>query len=246
MKTVVFLGSGGHTTEMIQLIQQLDITVYAPIIYIVGESDVTSIPRLQRYISSLMNNSSEYNRCRWDGRYPQDINDDENATTITEDPTITTSAQVYTLPRAREVHQSYLSSIFTTLHSTYKTLQLLYTLRPNLIMTNGPGTCVPLVYCAFVLRLWFSLMNDDTTLDRSRSTPSNNNNKRSSNNLLYRTIFIESICRVKTLSLSGKLVYPIVDSFMVHWPNLMERYGMVENCDVFVSPPTSTSNEHDD
>ncbi|KAL7449143.1 hypothetical protein ACHAWC_001232 [Mediolabrus comicus] len=174
---------------MIQLIQQLDTTVYAPIIYIVGESDVTSIPRLQR-------------------------NDDKNTTD--DHPTITASAQVYTLPRAREVHQSYLSSIFTTLYSTYKTLQLLYTIRPNLIMTNGPGTCVPLVYCAFVLRLWFSLMND-------------------------RTIFIESICRVKTLSLSGKLVYPIVDSFMVHWPNLMERYGMVENCDVLVYLPAAAA-----
>ena len=226
---------------MIQLIQQLDTTVYAPIIYIVGESDVTSIPRLQRYISSLknegeMNNSSQYRLC-WEGRYPQDINDDKNTTTTTDDPTILSQAHVYTLPRAREVHQSYLSSIFTTLYSTYKTLQLLYTIRPNLIMTNGPGTCVPLVYCAFVLRLWFSLMNDDTT--KHSTTPRSNNsdnNKRSNHHhlLLYRTIFIESICRVKTLSLSGKLVYPIVDSFMVHWPNLMERYGMVENCDVCI------------
>jgi beta-1,4-N-acetylglucosaminyltransferase len=237
---------------MIQLIQQLDTTVYAPIIYIVGESDVTSIPRLQRYISSLkkedgMNSSSQYN-CRrsWEGRYPKDINDDKNTTTTTpDDPTITASAHVYTLPRAREVHQSYLSSIFTTLYSTYKTLQLLYTIRPNLIITNGPGTCVPLVYCAFVLRLWFSLMNDDSTKQSTRSSNNNNNKRSSSHHLLYRTIFIESICRVKTLSLSGKLVYPIVDSFMVHWPNLMERYGMVENCDVFVSSLTTTSDEDD-
>jgi hypothetical protein len=92
-----------------------------------------------------------------------------------------------------------------------------------------------------MLRLWFSLMNDDTT---KQSTPrSNYNNNKSSNHhhLLYRTIFIESICRVKTLSLSGKLVYPIVDSFMVHWPNLMERYGMVENCDVFVYLPAAAA-----
>jgi hypothetical protein len=96
-----------------------------------------------------------------------------------------------------------------------------------------------------VLRLWFSLSSSSHDTTKQSTPPSNNdnNNKRSSNHhhLLYRTIFIESICRVKTLSLSGKLVYPIVDSFMVHWPNLMERYGMVENCDVFVYLPAAAA-----
>jgi len=33
-------------------------------------------------------------------------------------------------------------------------------------------------------------------------------------------VFIESFCRVQSLSLSGLLLYPIVDQFVVQWPQL--------------------------
>ena len=223
-KTVVFLGSGGHTTEMIQLLQQLDNKIYAPIVYIVAKSDVTSIPRLQRYISSTgATNNNGDDAQRWEGRYPECVDASNNSS---DDYAANPKAQVYALLRAREVHQSYTSSIFTTIYSTFKTIHLLWTLQPHLIVTNGPGTCVPIVYCAFILRCLYTFV-DLVRFGKAGSDPSWR--------ILYRTIFIESLCRVKTLSLSGKLVYPIVDSFVVHWPTLMERYDMVEACDVFVS-----------
>lgn len=219
---------------MIQLLQHLDHQIYAPIVYIVAESDVTSIPRLQRYIRSLNSSKEEEGNdvvdegC-WKGRYPQSIiatsynnsnnsseKNSSNADTITA-TSAANEAQVYTLPRAREVHQSYTSSIFTTLYSTYKTIQLLWKIRPQLILTNGPGTCVPIIYCAFFLRCLDSFVHFTSLRTR-----------------MFRTIFIESVCRVKTLSLSGKLVYYFVDSFVVHWPSLMEGYDMVEICDVLV------------
>lgn len=40
-----------------------------------------------------------------------------------------------------------------------------------------------------------------------------------------KTIFIESWCRVKTKSGTGKLVYPLSDLFLVQWPELLELYG---------------------
>ncbi|MEZ4710466.1 MAG: PssD/Cps14F family polysaccharide biosynthesis glycosyltransferase [Caldilineaceae bacterium] len=40
-----------------------------------------------------------------------------------------------------------------------------------------------------------------------------------------RTIFIESWCRIENLSLTGKLVYPIVDVFWVQWPQLLSIAG---------------------
>lgn len=40
-----------------------------------------------------------------------------------------------------------------------------------------------------------------------------------------RTIFIESWCRVKTKSGTGKIVYPFSDLFLVQWPELLELYG---------------------
>ena len=39
-----------------------------------------------------------------------------------------------------------------------------------------------------------------------------------------KVIFIESICRVKDLSLSGKLIYPLSYSFFVQWPELKKKY----------------------
>lgn len=40
-----------------------------------------------------------------------------------------------------------------------------------------------------------------------------------------KVIFLESFCRVKTPSLSGKLVYPIADLFLVQWNELLSKYG---------------------
>jgi UDP-N-acetylglucosamine:LPS N-acetylglucosamine transferase len=37
-----------------------------------------------------------------------------------------------------------------------------------------------------------------------------------------KVIFIESICRVKDLSPTGKLVYPIANTFLVQWPSLLK------------------------
>lgn len=37
-------------------------------------------------------------------------------------------------------------------------------------------------------------------------------------------IFIESLSRSTTLSLSGKLVYPLCDEMYVQWPNLSKQY----------------------
>lgn len=39
-----------------------------------------------------------------------------------------------------------------------------------------------------------------------------------------KTIFIESISRSSGLSLSGRIVYNLVDEFYVQWPECIERY----------------------
>ena len=208
VKTMVILGSGGHTTEMIRLLQELDPNRYAPVVYVVADSDTTSIPRLQKYISEddeayIRNNEHQQQRHkrRWKGRNPVEKR---------PCPSQIELAEVFRLPRAREVHQSYFSSIFTTINSFTKTLVLVYKVQPELLLTNGPGTCVPVIYSIFLFRL---------LLLRQRSC---------------KVIFVESLCRVQTLSMSGKLVYPIVDRFVVHWPYLKRKYPLVDVSDVFV------------
>jgi beta-1,4-N-acetylglucosaminyltransferase len=42
VKTMVYFGSGGHTTEMIRLVQGLDVQKYQPLIFAIGHTDVTS------------------------------------------------------------------------------------------------------------------------------------------------------------------------------------------------------------
>ncbi len=40
-----------------------------------------------------------------------------------------------------------------------------------------------------------------------------------------RTVFIESVCRVRTASFTGRLLYHFSDAFFVQWESLCERYG---------------------
>jgi len=39
-----------------------------------------------------------------------------------------------------------------------------------------------------------------------------------------KTIYIESLARVESLSLSGKLVYPVTQYLLVQWPQLAAKY----------------------
>jgi UDP-N-acetylglucosamine:LPS N-acetylglucosamine transferase len=43
--------------------------------------------------------------------------------------------------------------------------------------------------------------------------------------LRARIIYIESLARIDTKSLSGILLYPIADLFFVQWRELLEKYG---------------------
>lgn len=40
-----------------------------------------------------------------------------------------------------------------------------------------------------------------------------------------RTIFIESVCRVSNLSMTGKLIYPASNVFLVQWEQLLTKCG---------------------
>jgi UDP-N-acetylglucosamine:LPS N-acetylglucosamine transferase len=40
-----------------------------------------------------------------------------------------------------------------------------------------------------------------------------------------RTMFIESLCRVKEPSVTGKIVYPVSNVFLVQWKSLLSVYG---------------------
>ena len=43
--------------------------------------------------------------------------------------------------------------------------------------------------------------------------------------LSIKTIYLESWCRIKTRSFTGRIVYPFADIFLVQWPEMLEIYG---------------------
>ena len=63
--------------------------------------------------------------------------------------------------------------------------------KPDLVISNGPGTALPVIYSVFIIK--FPLLIHYKS----------------------RIIYIESFCRTKSLSLTGKLVYPIANRFFV-------------------------------
>jgi len=113
-------------------------------------------------------------------------------------PELTENVEVHQVYRSREVGQSFTSSIFSTIFATYESIKVVFTSRPELLLCNGPGTCVPVCGAALLLR--FLGLGDPYIL------------------------FAESFCRVETLSLTGRILYPLADNFVVQWPQLIEKY----------------------
>ncbi|CAB3406044.1 unnamed protein product [Caenorhabditis bovis] len=104
------------------------------------------------------------------------------------------------IPRSREVGQSYISSIGSTFYALYYAVQVVYDCKPDLVLLNGPGTCIPVAFAA----AFFDLIRlTDTVI-----------------------IYEESICRVTKLSLSGAILYycGLVDDVLVQWPELKQKY----------------------
>jgi len=102
------------------------------------------------------------------------------------------------IPRAREVKQTWSSTILSTAKAIFSSIPVVFDDRPDLLLLNGPGTCIPIVIASFCLQLF---TNHDVKL-----------------------VFVESFCRVEKLSLTGLLLYPIADVFFVQWPQLLTKY----------------------
>ncbi len=165
--TMIVLGSGGHTSEMMTLLSGMDLSHYTPRTYVVANSDTMSADKLNKF--------------------EEDIGKSEEV-------------RVHLIPRAREVKQSYLTSVFSTLYATLATLPVVLETRPDLLLCNGPGTCIPIAFWTYLLK--FLLLKD------------------------VKMIYVESICRVEKLSLSGLLLYYLymADHVIVQWPTLHKQY----------------------
>ncbi|KAF8893804.1 glycosyltransferase family 1 protein [Infundibulicybe gibba] len=170
----IFLGSGGHTSEMLGLVSALDFSRYTPRIYIISEGDSLSEQKVVRLEMKTAPRRETY--------------------------------QILKIPRARRVHQSILSTPPTALTSLAACIFHIV-INPifraeafsDILLLNGPGTCFVLCIAVYVNKL-FGL-----------PAP--------------KLVYIESFARVKSLSLSGRLLRRFVDRFVVQWPYPLQDGG---------------------
>ncbi|SAM85752.1 related to ALG14-component of UDP-GlcNAc transferase [Ustilago bromivora] len=178
----VFLGSGGHTAELLQLLSALPTDRYTQRIYLVSSGDRFSVDKAKDLERRLCSTSPDKRQDR------------------------PSSAKVIQIPRARRVGQSLLTTPLTLARSVafcadHVALRpLLRPFNPNpakpiladLILMNGPATCVPIVVAVYLLRIL------------GLRSP--------------KLIYVESFARVKSSSLTAKLIRPFVDCFLLQWP----------------------------
>lgn len=168
-RTMIVLGSGGHTSEMIRIVGGLRLKSYSPRLYVAATGDEMSQKKAKGFETT-------------NGTFGAP------------------SVSIKTIPRARKVLQSYFTSIFTTLVAIFSSFWMVLQFRPDLVLCNGPGTCVPICFWAYLLK-FFCLKET-------------------------RIVYVESLCRVQKLSLSGLLLYYLylADHIYVQWPRLKELY----------------------
>lgn len=164
IRTLVVLGSGGHTTEMLGLVSAMDPHKFCPRTYVHADTDTLS------------------------GVKASDAEKDAGAVTVE------------TVPRARRVGQSWASTLFTTAVAALASLTILRRCQPDLILCNGPGTCVPFALWALVGR----------TLGMVAPGA--------------KVLYVESVCRTKSMSLSAKILCRAgANVVLVQWPELSQK-----------------------
>lgn len=214
---MVVLGSGGHTAEMLFMLeravtatdakQKLDWKDYTHRTWVVGSGDSISAARAKEFEEMAMPLSTQ-----------EDLMAGKVKRATYSGPG---TYDVVTLPRAREIHQSLSSAPVSSFHCMRACYELLLKNTPktrdghagapgekdfpDVILCNGPATATILVFTSMLMR-FFDIKGCST---RGK----------------MRTIYVESWARVKKPSLSGTLLKRVVDRFLVQWPQLERGAG---------------------
>ena len=184
LRTLVVLGSGGHTAEMFALLRALPPSRYAPRVYVLADTDTTSAAKVDAHEAAI------------GARLAQDETVDDAALELLSDHALVR------VPRSREVGQSFVTSAFTTARATIHAVGLVWREAPDVVVTNGPGTCLPICLAAFASRVLGRRANASAV------------------------VYVESVCRVRRLSLTGEILYRlrIADALFVQWEGLLAKY----------------------
>ena len=182
---------------MLSMLRSLDTKKYSPRTYVVSSGDDFSSSKAIEFENCLRANQGKDA-----GR--------EDAYDQSEKRSASEEFEIITVPRARNIHQPLYTAPFSSLCCLIACIMLLIrrskatytssiTTSPDLIITNGPATGVIIVLASLIVK-FFGLQKKGE----------------------MRSIYVESWARVKTLSLSGKILYNIglTDRFLVQWEGL--------------------------
>ena len=182
LHTFLFLGSGGHTGEMLRLVQNFSgLLLKGGSTMHFGYSDDRSLQKFEKLIGSHKDVKVHY----------------------------------YRFVKAREVNSGIADSIMSILRTLLTSLvhivriKLAMTNKPHLVLLNGPGTCC-------IISLWFKIL--DILL---LCTSSN-------------IVYVESLARINTLSLTGKILYWLADLFVVQWEELLQTLPRAKHYGILV------------
>ena len=185
-KLLVVIGSGGHTAEMVHI--------------------------LRSFLSDekKKKNSRDFSNLFPKREYVFAVSDRTSVAKIERFEREEVKAGEYRnhfVPRAREVGQSYFTSIFTTLLAFWHSWRVYWKTKPDAILTNGPGTCVPVILACFLGKVF-------------------------GYNSACKVMYVESVARTRRMSLSGRLCYGLrlADVVFVMWPQLKEKYPRSRYC----------------
>ncbi len=114
---------------------------------------------------------------------------------------IITEKSIITEDLSQQYHMSFLTYgarnylfryVFKFSYNIFKSFYYFLREKPDVIVTTGAHTAVPICYIAKLFR--------------------------------KKVIFIESFAKTSTPTISGKLVYPIADLFIVQWEEMKRHY----------------------
>jgi len=153
---------------------------------------------MMKLVSALLNTS--YNPRHYIVAETDSMSVDKIRTMETSKGSTKSEYIVTLIPRSREVMQSWLTTILSTGKASIYSIYVVFRSQPDMVLCNGPGTCVPLCFAAFLA----------TVLGLKR----------------VKILFVESLCRVTTMSLTGRILYFFADEIIVQWPELKQRYPL--------------------
>ncbi|CAD7930062.1 unnamed protein product [Amoebophrya sp. A25] len=196
-RCVAVLGSGGHSSELLQLIEGWDMYDF---VFIAADSDPYCHKILER--NGFKIDERTGSRSAAPAHHVENQKGSRTRESgSTGSATGARKCSLFLIQRSRHVGEGWVSSLVHTLQACAQCVNLVRRERlirdADLLLVNGPGVCVPVV---------FGMLLSELLGWRGTTFASH-----------ARLVFVESFARVRSISMTGRILQPWVDRFVVQW-----------------------------